>query len=383
MLAQINNTIITMRHNTEILNIDRMFNITVKLCLLHSVALLVMLSLAFPASAHVPLMAGGNENISTAMQFSDPGESWAVYGTLERDGVHYYCFDLLEGERIYLSLFKSSDAKERDFLPALALLGPGLNTDGLLPEQLASPTQASDLEILMAEDKNSANATYEPFSPSSFIEIAEINISAPRSARYYAAVYSNIGNSTNGPNGPLGHYGLAVGYREKSNFSERITTPMRIISVYLWEGQSLGLIFIPYIVAEIVALLFFWRGSRRTSFCLAGSLAGFLFLATSAAIFTQMVFNLTRAPFRVGGVPHSGHCRFPCAPRCDGHPPGQGRCGDTAKSTSSSPRNLRPADGLGNDHGSHSGSYSKLLVLEERKHLQQIHRKRSREKLAE
>ncbi len=286
-----------MRHNTEILNIDRMFNITVKLCLLHSVALLVMLSLAFPASAHVPLMAGGNENISTAMQFSDPGESWAVYGTLERDGVHYYCFDLLEGERIYLSLFKSSDAKERDFLPALALLGPGLNTDGLLPEQLASPTQASDLEILMAEDKNSANATYEPFSPSSFIEIAEINISAPRSARYYAAVYSNIGNSTNGPNGPLGHYGLAVGYREKSNFSERITTPMRIISVYLWEGQSLGLIFIPYIVAEIVALLFFWRGSRRTSFCLAGSLAGFLFLATSAAIFTQMVFNLTRAPF--------------------------------------------------------------------------------------
>jgi hypothetical protein len=90
---------------------------------------------------------------------------------------------------------------------------------------------------------------------------------------------------------------LAVGYREEFSFSERMTTPLRLISVYLWEGQSLGLILIPYLIAEIVALLLFWRGSRRTSFCLAGSLGGFLFLATSASVFTQMVFSLTRAPF--------------------------------------------------------------------------------------
>ncbi len=271
-----------------------------KSCLLYSVALLVMLSLAFPASAHVPLMAGGNENISSAMHITDPGKSWAVYGTLEKNIVHYYSFDLEEGERIYLSLFKSSDAKERNFLPSLALLGPGLKTGELPPEQLALPSQASDLNVLMAKGKSSANAIYEPFGPSSFIELAEINISAPESARYYAAVYSNANstsNSTNGTNSTLGHYGLAVGYREEFSFSERITTPLRLISVYLWEGQSIGLLFIPYMVAEILALLFFWRGSRRTSFCLAGSLAGFLFLATSAATFTQMIFNLTRASF--------------------------------------------------------------------------------------
>jgi len=278
------------------LNTDRVLRIAVKSSLLLSVVLLVMLSLAFPASAHVPLPAGGNEFVSSAMQFSDPGKSWAVYGSLEKDVVHYYSFDLLEGERIYLSLFKSSDGKERDFLPALTLLGPGLKTGGLPPGHLALPPQASDLKILTAEGKSAANAVYEPFGPSSFIELAEINITAPESARYYAAVYRNA-NSTNDLNNPLGHYGLAVGYREEFSFSERITTPLRLISVYLWEGQSLGLILIPYLVAEILALLFFWRGSRRTSFCLAGSLAGFLFLASSASIFTQMVFNLTRAPF--------------------------------------------------------------------------------------
>ncbi len=273
---------------------------SVKSSLIFPVVLLVMLSLAFPASAHVPLMAGGNENISSAMHITDPGKSWAVYGSLEKDVVHYYSFDLEEGERIYLSLFKSSDVKERDFLPALVLLGPGLETGSLPPGQLALPREASNLKILTAEGKSAANAVYEPFGPSSFIELAEINISAPKSDRYYAAVYSNVNstsNSTNGQNSTLGHYGLAAGYREEFSFSERITTPLRLISVYLWEGQSLGLILIPYLVAEIVALLFFWRGSRHTSFCLAGLLAGFLFLATSASVFTQMVFNLTRASF--------------------------------------------------------------------------------------
>jgi hypothetical protein len=265
--------------------------------------LLALLYLAFPASAHVPLMAGENENISSAMHISDPGKSWAVYGSLLKGQVHYYSFDLQEGERIYLSLFKSADAKEEDFLPALLLLGPGLNASGLPPGQLALPPQASGLKILAAESKGAVAAVYEPFGPSSFKEIAEINLTAPKSARYYAAVYGNSasnninGVNSNGTSETLGHYGLVVGYREEFGFLERVTTPLQLISVYLWEGQSLGVILIPYLVAEILALLLFWRGSRRTSFCLAGSLAGFLFLASSASVFTQMVFNLTRAPF--------------------------------------------------------------------------------------
>jgi hypothetical protein len=274
--------------------------IVVKFSSILFAVLLALLYLALPACAHVPLMAGENENISTAMHISDPGKSWAVYGTLEKDLVHYYSFDLQEGERIYLSLFKSADAKENDFLPALLLLGPGLNASGQLPGQLALPPQASGLKILAAEDRDAANAVYEPFGPSSFKEVSEINLTAPQSARYYAAVFSNSNNNTNTANNLSanpGHYGLAVGYREEFGFLERVSTPLQLISVYLWEGQSLGVILIPYLVAEILSLLLFWRGSRRTSFCLAGSLAGFLFLASSASVITQMVFNLTRAPF--------------------------------------------------------------------------------------
>jgi hypothetical protein len=131
-------------------------------------------------------------------------------------------------------------------------------------------------------------ATYEPFAPSSFVQMANINISAPRSARYYAAVSSNNTG---------GHYGLATGYREKFSFADRIAAPIQIISVYLWEGQSLMLILTPFIAAEIIGLLVFWLGKRRTAYRMTGTLAGFLFLATSASVLTQMVFSLTRAPY--------------------------------------------------------------------------------------
>jgi hypothetical protein len=246
--------------------------------------------------AHVPLMAGGNENISSALHISDPGKSWAIYGMLKPDMAQYYSFDIEKGDRIYLMLLKSTDPKDKGFQPNLVLLGPGLKNSGQLPKSVVLPASLKDQGSMAVYGKGAVNATYEPFGPSSYIEMAEINVSAPQSARYYAAAF---GNSTAGQTAgsAAGHYGLAVGYREEFSFSERITAPIRIISVYIWEGQSPVIIFLPYLIAEVIGILIFWRGSRRTSYCLAGTIAGFMFLATSASVFTEMVFSLSRAPF--------------------------------------------------------------------------------------
>jgi len=249
-----------------------------------SLTLLVLFLLAPAALSHVPLIAEGNENISSAVHISEPGKSWAIYGFLGPKATQYYSFDLEKDERIYLSLLKSSDLREKDFQPEMALLGPGVKTAGRLPDHVILPQSAKDFKILVIAGKSASNATYEPFGPSSYIEMAVLDTTAPESGRYYVAVYDNA---------TLGHYALTVGTREEFSFTERITMPIRLISVYLWEGQSLGIIFIPYLAAEIIGLLIFWRGSRRTAF----RLAGFLFLATSASVFTQMVFSLTRAPF--------------------------------------------------------------------------------------
>jgi len=253
-----------------------------------SVILMVVFLLAPAAWAHVPIIAAGNENISLAAHISDPGKSWAIYGFLGPNETQYYSFDRGKGEQIYLSLLKSSDVSEKDFRPEMALLGPQVKTAGVLPDHVVLPQMASASGILIIFGKSASNATYEPFGPSSFIEMAALDMPAPESGRYYVAVYDNT---------TPGHYALVVGSREEFSFSERITMPLRLVSVYLWEGQSLGMILIPYLAAELVALFIFWRGYRRTAFRLAGTLAGFLFLATSASVLTQMVFSLTRAPF--------------------------------------------------------------------------------------
>lgn len=258
--------------------------------------LVALLVLSLTALAHVPLIAEGNENLSFAVYIPDPGKSWAIYGFLESNQTEYYSFDLQKGERIYLSLIKSANPAEKSFCPGMALIGPGINNDGALPGQIMPdtpdrillPPLPEGLGVITIAGKSAANATYEPFGPSSFVELAELNLSAPDDGRYYAAVYSNA---------TPGHYGLAVGYREEFGFMERIGSPLRLISVYLWSGQSPSMILIPYLVAEIIGLLVFWRSSRRTAYSFAGTLAAFLFLATSASILNQMVFNLTRAPF--------------------------------------------------------------------------------------
>ena len=287
--------------------------------------LLVMLLLPFTAAGHVPLIGGGNEDISSALHISNPAKSWAVYAVLENETVHYFSFDVREGERIYLGLLKSTDPADEGFLPDLLLIGPGIgiqsspsaqlpegNTspegaavlleNSAIPKNIVLPESLKDLGALAADGREGIT-TYEPFGPSSFIELAEINLSAPQSGRYYAAVYENTmkEEASLAAAEPVakvgGHYGLVVGYREEFSFTDRMIAPIQIASVYIWEGQSIIMILIPYLVALIAGGLIYRRGSRRSSFNLAGTLAGFLFLGTSSLVITQMIYSLSRAPY--------------------------------------------------------------------------------------
>lgn len=286
--------------------------------------LLVMLLLSFNAVGHVPLIGGGNEDISSALHISNPAKSWAIYAVLENETVHYFSFDVREGERIYLGLLKSTDPADEGFLPDLLLIGPGIgiqssspvqlpegNTspegavlleNSAIPKNIVLPESLKDLGALAADGREGIT-TYEPFGPSSFIELAEINLSAPQSGRYYAAVYENTmkEEASLAAAEPVakggGHYGLVVGYREEFSFTDRMIAPIQIASVYIWEGQSIIMILIPYLVALIAGGLIYRRGSRRSSFNLAGTLAGFLFLGTSSLVITQMIYSLSRAPY--------------------------------------------------------------------------------------
>ncbi len=218
-----------------------------------------------------------------------------------------------KGDRIYLSLLSSADPREKSFEPSMALIGPGLglknesknesknNLKDSLPDFIFIP---KGYGFVAVQGMRAKNATYEPFGPSSYYQQAELDLPAPEAGRYYAAVYENQNynqsdNQSNNQsnNRSVGHYSLALGYKEEFSLMDRITAPLKLISVYLWEGQRFTTIITPWLVALLLGLFVVFKNPRRTPFYSAGTFAGFLFLGTSASILSQIVFNLTRAPF--------------------------------------------------------------------------------------
>jgi hypothetical protein len=218
------------------------------------------------------------------MPISDAQKSWAIYSFLDSGRPQYYCLNADRGQRIYLSLLASTNPRECGFLPSMALLGPGLDNRSSLPKGLEAPAGYGHLAV---EGHRAETAIYEPFGPSSYLQLAEIDLPAPELGRYYVAVYGN----------ESGHYSLVVGFAEKFSFAERIISPLLLLYVYSWEGQSPITILMPWIAAALVSAMIILRSSKRTPFYCAGTMAALLFIGTSASVLAQTVFSLTRAPY--------------------------------------------------------------------------------------
>jgi hypothetical protein len=245
--------------------------------------LLPVLLLAL-AQAHVPVISGGQNEISSAQPISDALKSWAIYSFLEGGRPQYYRFDAEQGQRIYLSLLASTNPREADFQPSIVLLGPGLESRGDPPLGLEVPSGYGHLAV---EGHKGGSAVYEPFGPSNYYHLAEIDLPAPESGRYYVAVYGN----------ESGHYSLAVGFAEKFGFAERITSPLLLLYVYSWEGQSPLTILMPWVAAALVGAVIVLHSSRRTFFYCAGTMAALLFMGTSASVLSQTIYSLMRASY--------------------------------------------------------------------------------------
>jgi hypothetical protein len=253
---------------------------------------LVLTSLVFlpQVFGHAPLTPGNNESLATATVVPDPTKSWAIYSQLHEGGeAQYYRFEIGEGQRIHVSLLKSTSSQDGGFVPSLALMGPKLTSQGALPNYIQVPEGAG---TLVKEGKNPSQATYEAFSPSAFYQLADLELDAPSSGTYYVAVFEPSRG---------GHYGLAIGDRESFTLSEWTLAPLSFISIYQWEGENLLFILAPLAATLVlgIALLIFRRGSERiarTPFQWVGATAGLLFLASSFTVLSQMIFASTLAP---------------------------------------------------------------------------------------
>ena len=236
-------------------------------------------------SGHSPLISGDTGKLDEAMFIPDPTKSWAIYGELHEGGeAHYYRFEIKTGQGIYISLMKPTSPEYKGFMPGFVLMGPGLNNRGNIPDYIEKPALANAVVMPGVQPRE---ATYEPFAPSSFYQLAELNIPAPESGAYYIAVFEPLQG---------GHYSLAIGQSEAFSLIEWILIPVSLISIYQWEGQSLIMILLPVVVIPALCLIFLWKRNwkAKTLFEWTGIMAGFLFIGTGFSVIFQMVLALSR-----------------------------------------------------------------------------------------
>jgi hypothetical protein len=259
------------------------------------VLLMIAVLIVPTATAHAPLGAGSNESLATATHVPDPTKSWAVYADLHEGGeAQYYTFDITQGQRIHVSLLTTTSSEDANFTPGVILMGPGVPNRGFVPSYVEIPAGAG---ILAVNGTRAAQATYEAFAPSSFVQLADLSLDAPANGTYYVAVE----DAARG-----GHYGLAIGDRESFTLSEWLFTPFSLLTVYEWDRQSLPLVLLPAIATATLGLVLLVRRQRAGKpLDLIGwtaAVAGLLFLGTGATVLSQMILSLSRSsldPFAV------------------------------------------------------------------------------------
>jgi hypothetical protein len=210
------------------------------------------------------------------MQIRDPAITYAIYGTLHEAGeADYYKVSLRKGDILN---FMVNTPLQGTFAPWLVIAGPGLSPQGTVPPGVEMP--AGDQAVVVT-GMRPVSADYEPFSPMAMYQTAMYSGKAPADGTYVIAVYTPA---------DAGPYTLATGTLEAFTLQEWILVPVDLIGVRIWQGQSLLLIFGPYLAVLGIGLglLFRWPGRKQLSpASWSGLVAGLLYLGSGTALLIQ------------------------------------------------------------------------------------------------
>lgn len=245
------------------------------------VFLLMLLLLLGVVQGHVPLLPSPGIQPDAAVQIEDANKSWAAYALLPQGAIHYYRFDREAGQRIHLEIITSP--QDPAFAPGFVLMGAGLPKGVALRPDIVVP---EGYGAVLVNGSVPDDAVYEPFAPSAYRKLGGLDMQAPQAGEYLVAVFAPS----------MGNYGLVVGFEEAFTLEEWILLPLRLISVYRWEGQSLPAVFAPILAVLVAGYYFLNRRRPDLSQPRAlASLAGLLFLGSCASILYQMTYALTRS----------------------------------------------------------------------------------------
>jgi hypothetical protein len=192
---------------------------------------------------------------------------------------------LSAGERLKAGLL----TVDRDFVPDLTIIGPGLPTDFSeeFEDEFEIPVGYGLLHIHgEAEDRKE----YEPFTPSSYYFVLDVDLTVNETGTYYLVADAATGS---------GKVGIVLGFLESFTAYEWLKVPFDVAFVHHWEGQDYLLILFPMIVVLFAGLLLNCHyGKAKLDLARTLAFVGALtYLGSAGIILTQMIIGLYDATF--------------------------------------------------------------------------------------
>jgi len=252
----------------------------IRICI---ITMFVILIFILNTVAHVPISAGENNSLETAIDVKEPTKSWAIYDEIHEPGESkYYKFTMEQGQRLKISLFVT----KKGFTPGVVVMGKGLTSQGILPSGVEIPT---GYNYIVFEGEKTNNREYEPFTPSSYYFTADVDITVNNTDVYYIAVFDESEH---------GKVGIAIGFIETFSVTEWLLIPINAINIHIWEGQNITVIIAPLyltIITGIGILLWIWKKEHKLQLnnqATLGLIAAFLFIGSGLMILMQMIIAL-------------------------------------------------------------------------------------------
>jgi len=250
------------------------------------VVLFIATSIFSIVYAHVPLQGEGY-GIEDAALIDDPLKSWVIYTEYKDARPLYYKFDLLANDRLRAGLL----TVDKDFIPDLTIMGPGLPDD--FGEHFHEEFEIPDgYGLLHIHGEKQENKVYEPFTPSSYYTVLDLDFSVNETGTYYLVVDSTTGS---------GKVGIVIGYIESFTLIEWLKVPFDVAFVHNWEGQDYLLILLPMIIIVVGGLLlnaYYFKLPLDVSQFLA-FVGALMYFGSGAIILHQMIIALLGSNYDV------------------------------------------------------------------------------------
>jgi glycerol-3-phosphate acyltransferase PlsY len=172
-------------------------------------AILLSIGLALTSSrawAHQPFFEETDTSPDRPWPISDPSVSTAVYATLESaTDVDVFTFEGMRDQTVYLSLVIPQIPGQENFVPAMALIGPGLSGDGtVLPAAVRICGEGVEM---IPPPEGPPSTFFELFTRTSYWERQKRSVTLPADGSYRVVVWH--------PQGEVGRYVFVIGQKER------------------------------------------------------------------------------------------------------------------------------------------------------------------------